>query len=90
MCGVVAIVWSLQLPQSWQLCGHPAVAALVVAEFVVITVQSCYAPEVAALGVVVVVWLLQVFWLLWPHSLKRRHAAGERYPPDPSHHRQCG
>ena len=37
-CAVVAVLWSLQLPQSWQLYGHLAFAVLVVAEFVVIMV----------------------------------------------------
>lgn len=86
-CGVVAVVWSLQLPTVmavvWSsgccsagchgVCGHYG--------------ASCYA-WVAALGVVVVVWLLQVFWLLRPHSLREEACCWGGYPPDPSHHRQ--
>lgn len=75
--------------QSWRLYGHLAVAVLAVVEFVVIMVHGCYASEVTALGVIVVMWLLQVFWLLRPYSLRRGPAPGERCPPDPSHHRQC-
>lgn len=89
LCVVVAIVWLLRSPQSWRLYGHLAVAVLAVVEFVVIMVHGCYASEVTALGVIVVMWLLQVFWLLRPYSLRRGPAPGERCPPDPSHHRQC-
>lgn len=53
-------MWLLWAPPSWRLYGHPAV--------VVIRVRGCYASEVSALGVIVVVWLLQVFWLLRPQS----------------------
>lgn len=69
-------MWLLQLPPPWQLYGHLAVAVLVVAAFVVIMVHGCYAPEVTALGVAVVMRLLQVFWLLQPHSPRRRRLLG--------------